>query len=70
MTDTVVGITAARTARMLRQNAPPQRIDGFVAHMTRVAREQCDAGREAFWREVARLAGGGEPVRPAAGGNS
>jgi hypothetical protein len=69
MRETVVGFTAARTARMLRQNAPPQWIDGFVEHMMRVAREQCDAGRETFWREVARLAGGGDPVRPAAGEN-
>jgi hypothetical protein len=62
MTDTVVCFTAARTARMLRQNAPPQSIDSFVAHMTLVAREQSDSGREAFWREVARLAGRGEPA--------
>ncbi len=72
MRDTVVRFTAARTARMLRQNAPPQSIDGFVARMTLVARQQSDAGREAFWREVARLAGRGEPVRtvfPAAAGS-
>jgi hypothetical protein len=57
MSDTVVCFTAARTARMLRQNAPPQAIDRFVARMALVAREQSDAGREDFWREVARLAG-------------
>jgi len=58
MRDSVVCATAARTARMLRQNAPPQSIDSFdVARMTLVAREQPDAGREAFWREVGRLAG-------------
>src|SRR6266851_1927020 len=68
----LVNRRAARTARMLRQNAPPQSIDGFVARMTLVARQQSDAGREAFWREVARLAGRGEPVRtvfPAAAGS-
>ena len=46
MTDTVVCFTAARTARMLRQNAPPQSIDSFVARMTLVAREQSDSGRD------------------------
>jgi hypothetical protein len=68
MNGTVVRLTAARTARMLRQNAPPQWIDGFVAHMALVAREQRDAGREAFWREVAKLAGRGEPAREAVPG--
>jgi hypothetical protein len=63
MSDTVVCFTAARTARMLRQNAPPPSIDSFVARMALIAREQSDAGREAFWREVARLAGRGEPAR-------
>jgi hypothetical protein len=60
MTSTVVCLAAAHTARMLRQNAPPQSIDSYVARMTSVARAQSDAGREAFWREVARLAGRGE----------
>jgi len=62
MTDAVVSFAALRTARMLRQNAPRQRIDDFVACMTMVAREQCDGGREAFWREVARLTAGAEPA--------
>ena len=73
MTGTVIGFTAARTARMLRQNAPPHGIDSFVARMTLVAREQSDSGREDFWREVARLAGRAEPAPgaalTAAGGN-
>jgi len=73
MTGTVIGFTAARTARMLRQNAPPHWIDSFVQRMTLVAREQSDSGREDFWREVARLAGRAEPTpdaaQAAAGGN-
>jgi hypothetical protein len=73
MTGTIIGFTAARTARMLRQNAPPPRIDSFVARMTQVAREQSDSGRENFWREVARLAGRAAPMPDAAlvaaGGN-
>ena len=72
MTGTVIGFTALRTARMLRQNAPPHWIDSFVQRMVLVAREQSDSGREEFWREVARLAGA-EPApvaaRAAAGGN-
>ena len=66
MTGTVIGFTAARTARMLRQNAPPRTIDGFVRRMTLIAREQSDGGREDFWREVARLAGRAEPAADAA----
>ncbi|HEX9491243.1 MAG TPA: hypothetical protein VF930_13230 [Stellaceae bacterium] len=63
MRDTVVCFSAARTARMLHQNAPPQSIDSFVARMALLAHEQSDAGRVAFWRAVSRLAGCGEPVR-------
>ena len=66
MTGIVIGFAAARTARMLRQNAPPHSIDSFVARMTLVAREQSDSGREDFWREVARLAGRAEPTLAAA----
>jgi hypothetical protein len=66
MTGAVIRFTAARTARTLRQNAPPDWIDGFVARMTRVAREQSDSNREDFWREVARLAGRAEPAPEAA----
>ena len=54
MTDAVIGFTAARTAPMLPQNAPPLWIDSFVARMALVAREPSDRDREAFWREVAR----------------
>ncbi|HJT08298.1 MAG TPA: hypothetical protein VJ747_15305, partial [Stellaceae bacterium] len=61
--------TAARTARTLRQNAPPDWIDGFVARMTGVAREQPDSGREDFRREMARLAGRAEPTPATAGAN-
>jgi hypothetical protein len=55
MTARVISLTAARTARMLRDNAPPCWIDSFLAQMTSVAREERDIGREAFWREVASL---------------
>ncbi len=55
MSATVISFTAARTARMLRENAPPSWIDSFLLQMTSVAREQRDPGREAFWREVATL---------------
>jgi hypothetical protein len=54
---TVINFTAVRTARMLRENAPPHWIESFLAQMTDVAREQRDPGREAFWREVAALVG-------------
>jgi hypothetical protein len=62
MTGTVIGFTAARTARTLRQNAPPDWIDSFVAHMAQLAREQSNSDGEDFWREVARLAGRAEPA--------
>ncbi|HWI27703.1 MAG TPA: hypothetical protein VN668_12090 [Stellaceae bacterium] len=55
MTAQVISFTAARTARMLRDNAPPSWIDSFLVQMTSVAREQRDIAREAFWREVASL---------------
>lgn len=55
MTALVISFTAARTARMLKQNAPPHWIDSFLAQMTSAARELDDPGREAFWREVASL---------------
>jgi hypothetical protein len=70
MSDTVVCFAAARTARMLRQNAPPQAIDRFVARMALIAREQSDAGREDFWREVARLAGRGAALAATSGNSS
>jgi hypothetical protein len=46
----VVSIAAIRTARVLRANAPVHRIDDFLARMTQIARQQRDAGCEAFWR--------------------
>ncbi|HUJ99493.1 MAG TPA: hypothetical protein VLV85_14690 [Stellaceae bacterium] len=55
MTATIISFSAARTARMLRDNAPPSWIDSFLVQMTSVAREERDIGREAFWCEVARL---------------
>lgn len=55
MTALVISFTAARTARMLKENAAPHWIDSFLAQMTSVAREQRDPAREAFWREVASL---------------
>jgi hypothetical protein len=55
MTAEVVNFTAARTARMLRQNAPLHWIEAFLEQMRSVAREQRDPGREAFWHEVASL---------------
>jgi hypothetical protein len=55
MSAVVVNFTAVRTARMLRDNAPPHWIESFLSQMTDVAREQRDAGREEFWREVATL---------------
>jgi hypothetical protein len=61
-----MGFGAAGTARMLRQNAPPHGIDGFVQRMMPVEREQSDSDREDFWREVARLAGRAEPAPGAA----
>jgi hypothetical protein len=56
MTAIVVNLAAARTAKMLRQNAPPDGIQTFLAQMRNVARERRDTGREAFWHEVADLA--------------
>jgi hypothetical protein len=55
MTAVVVNLVAARTALMLRQNAPPHWIEAFLAQMKGVARERRDPGREAFWHEVAEL---------------
>jgi hypothetical protein len=55
VTARVISFSAARTARMLRDNAPPSWIDAFLLQMTSVAREEHDVGREAFWREVASL---------------
>ncbi len=55
MTARVISFSAARTARMLRDNAPSSWIDSFLQQMTTVAREDRDIGREAFWREVASL---------------
>jgi hypothetical protein len=55
MTAVVVNITAARTAHLLRQNAPPHWIESFLDQMGTVARERHDPGREAFWHEVADL---------------
>lgn len=55
MTARVISFSAARTARMLRDNAPSSWIDSFLLQMTSVAREDRDIGREAFWREVASL---------------
>jgi hypothetical protein len=52
----IVYLPAARTARLLRANAPPRWIAIFVAQMTDIARQQQDAAREAFWHEVGRLA--------------
>lgn len=57
MSASVVSFTAVRTARMLRENAPPHFIDNFLASMTLLAREQSDVEREAFWRDVATLVG-------------
>jgi hypothetical protein len=57
MSAVVVNFTAVRTARMLRENAPPHWIESFLTQMTSVAREQRDTGREAFWCEVATLLG-------------
>jgi hypothetical protein len=55
MTAVVVNLAAARTAQMLRRNAPPDGIETFLAQMRSVARERRDPGREAFWHEVADL---------------
>jgi hypothetical protein len=55
MTARIISFSAARTARMLRDNAPPPWIDTFLVQMTSVARADRDRGREAFWREVAAL---------------
>jgi len=51
----IVNLPAVRTARILRDNAPPRWIAMFVAQMTDIARKQQDAAREAFWREVGSL---------------
>jgi hypothetical protein len=55
VTAQIISFSAARTARMLRDNAPPPWIDSFLMQMTSVARAERDSGREAFWREVATL---------------
>ncbi|MGO8914602.1 MAG: hypothetical protein ACLQJR_01680 [Stellaceae bacterium] len=66
MTAQVVSFSAMRTASMLRRNAPPAWIDTFLTQMTSMARERRDAGREAYWREVAALLDRAAPVPPAA----
>ena len=53
MTAAIVNFTAARTARILRDHAPPRGIDAFLVHMALSAREDRDPQREQFWREVA-----------------
>jgi len=55
MTAIVVNLAAARTAQMLKRNAPPDGIETFLAQMRNVARERRDPRREAFWHEVADL---------------
>jgi hypothetical protein len=55
VTARIISFGAARTARMLRDHAPPPWIDSFLVQMASVAREQRDFAREAFWREVASL---------------
>ena len=55
MSAVIVNLPAVRTARILRDNAPPRWIAMFVAQMTDIARKQQDAAREAFWREVGSL---------------
>ncbi len=55
MSAVIVNLPAVRTARMLRDNAPPRWIAMFVAQMTDIACRQQDAAREAFWREVGSL---------------
>ena len=55
MTAAIVNFTAARTARTLRQHAPAHWLDAFLAHMANTARQDRDAQREQFWREVAAL---------------
>jgi hypothetical protein len=55
MSAIIINFSAARTARLLRENAPTRWIDHFIAQMTHTARERRDIGREAFWREVAML---------------
>jgi hypothetical protein len=57
MTAAIVNFTAARTARTLRQHAPPLWLDAFLAHMASTAREDHDPQREEFWQEVAVLLG-------------
>lgn len=51
----LVSFAALRTARMLKENALPQQIDAFIAQMTGLARQQADAAREAFWKDVAAV---------------
>lgn len=55
MSAAVISFSAARTARLLRENAPPPWVERFIARMTRTAQERHDFGREIFWREVATL---------------
>jgi hypothetical protein len=55
MSGVVVSFAALRTARMLKDNAPPGQIDAFIAQMAGLARRQGDAARAAFWQEVAAL---------------
>jgi hypothetical protein len=51
----VVSFAALRTARMLKDNAPPGQIDAFIAQRAGLACRQGDAARAAFWQEVAAL---------------
>jgi hypothetical protein len=55
MSAEIVQFAAARIARVLRLNAAPGAAADFIAHMTDTARDQRDAFREAFWREVGDL---------------
>jgi hypothetical protein len=55
VTAQIISIGAVRTASILRRHARPSWVAPFLTQMTRAAREQHDAGREAFWREVAWL---------------
>lgn len=50
MTGAVIGFAAARTARMLRQNAPPDWIDSLVARTT-WPRASSRSDREDFWKQ-------------------
>lgn len=55
MSAQVICFSAARVARMLRQNTSPDSAAHFIEHMADLARTQQDARREAFWVEVAGM---------------